>query len=485
MTPEESAKVADRIAGYRYDPFGFVMYAFDWGHGDLARFKGPDAWQAEELRKLGEDLKRADTEGGSIRISIASGHSIGKTCWFAWVILFFMSTQPDVQIIVTANTKTQLETKTWRELAKWHARAINKDWFQRTATKLYHVEGPDTWFASAVPWSDENPEAFAGAGDIGTRTVILFDEASAIADSIHETSEGAMLRSGAIKIAFGNPTRNTGWFRETFRDLQGWRNKQIDSRDCAIPDKGEIQGWIDAYGIDSDFVRVRVLGQFPRAATNQFIPEDLVDAAMGFELKEDDVSHAPRVLGIDVARFGDDRTIMLYRQGAKLLEYETYRGIDTMQTGNRAMQIIRDWRPHVVYVDAVGIGAGVCDYMRHAGFPVIEVIGSARPADANTYTNLRGECWGEMKKWLKTADLPHDKELKRDLCGLEYGFNAKMQLMLEKKEDMKKRGLDSPDIADALALTFASPAEVSDFYEDFMDDDMADSDEGRNAVTGY
>jgi hypothetical protein len=392
-----------------------------------------------------------------------------------------MSTQADAQLIVTANTKIQLETKTWRELAKWHNRAANKDSFERTATKFYHVEGVDTWFASAIPWSKDNPEAFAGAGDIASRTVFLFDEASAIDDSIHETSEGAMLRPGAVKIAFSNPTRNTGWFRECWRKhKKRWLTRKIDSRSCRFPDKGEIDGWIEDYGLDSDWVRVRARGEFPRAGTMQFISSELVEEAV--ERKADGYEDLPRLLGVDVARYGDDRTVFCKRQGSKMFPLEKVRGWDTVQVAARVAQIIDEFDPHVTFVDGIGIGAGVVDTLLHTGYDVVDVVASRQSSDPKTYLNLRAEMWGGMKKWLESADIPNDQELQQDLIGPEYSFNAKLQTVLEKKEDMRKRGLESPDAGDALALTFASPSEVSSFWED--EDDYSQG-EGRNESTGY
>ena len=485
---DPTADLADFIGGFYFDPLGFVLGAFDWGHGDLAGEEGPDVWQADALRTLGEELRRAHREGGAIRLAVKSGHGIGKTTLIAWVSWFFMSVQPDVQVILTANTKTQLETKTWRELAKWRRRLINADWFVQVGTKAYHKERPDTWFISAIPWSEENPEAFAGAGDAQSRTVFLFDEASAIADVIHETSEGALTRTGATKIAFGNPTRNTGWFRECWRKFeQRWRTFTVDSRQAKKADAKTIREWIEDYGLDSDFVKVRVLGEFPRQSSSQFISSDMVMDAMTRRLDDAAYMNTPKLLGVDVARFGDDETVICRRQGGKVWPMMAYRGLDTQEVGRLVAREIRDWQPHAVYIDGIGIGAGVVDYLKHTGHDVIDVVSSRKPLDEKLYRNLRVEMWGELRAALPTMQLPHDDRLFSDLTSPEYFFNDAGQLILEKKEDMQKRGLGSPDRADALALTYAGPADVSGYYEamDAANDDDWTPMEGRSSVTGY
>jgi hypothetical protein len=482
MLPAEAAAVADKIASFKYDPLGFVKYAFDWGHGELEGFDGPDTWQIDLLEDLGKQLRYVDEHGGAVKLAVASGHGVGKTALISWLIIFFMSTCPDVEMIVTANTKLQLETKTWRQLSLWWKRAVNQDWFEKTATKFYAKEAPDTWFAAAIPWSEEKPEAFAGGGDAHSRTILLFDEASSIPDSINEATEGALTRGRVVKVAFGNPTRNTGWFRECWRRFsERWTTQQVDSRTAKMVDQKVVNDWIDDYGDDSDFVRVRVKGEFPRRGTMQFISSETVSDAQ--ERKAEGYDELPRILGVDVARYGDDKTVFARRQGSKLFPLEKQVGWDTMQTGKRVAQIIDDWHPHVCFVDGIGVGAGVVDYLIHTGYDVVDVVASRKPADAKTYVNLRAEMWGGMKSWLETADIPDDDELQQDLTAPEYMFNAKMQIVLEKKEDLKKRSLDSPDCADALAVTFSGPAEVSDFFRETEDDHTEM--QGRNAVSGY
>lgn len=477
--------LAKNIARLRYDPLKFVMFAFNWGEGDLKGHKGPDKWQQDILETFGKELKRTEVkEGGSVRIAVTSGHGVGKSALVAWLVLFYISTRPDCQIVVTANTQTQLASKTWRELAVWHKRSIHKHWFEYTATKFYRagVDDSRTWFASAIPWSENNSEAFAGTH--AKHVLYLFDEASAIADIIWEVSEGAMTTPGAAWICFGNPTKNTGRFRECWRKFKHrWITRQVDSREAKMADQKQIGQWIEDYGEDSDFARVRIKGMFPRASSQQFIPEDLVVEAI--ERRAEAYEYAPKILAVDVARYGDDRTVYLRRQGTKCWPLEKQLGWSVTQVATRAAQIHKEWESDFIAVDGIGIGAGVVDLLQLWGYPVVDVVASRSPVDTKTYHNLRAEMWGSMKKWLESGDLPDDEALLRDLISPEYAFNQKMQIVLERKEDLKKRVGESPDCADALALTFASPDVVHMLREEPVDDFVFYADEGQNPVTGY
>lgn len=449
----------DFVAEYYDDPEGFVWAMFPWGvaGGPLEHDTGPDVWQTEALKLLGGHTITPDE---ALQLAVASGHGIGKTTLIAWIILWFISTRPNPQIVVTANTKTQLESKTWRELAKWHKlMVLTSDWFNWTATKFYYVNEPEDWFASAIPWSENKPEAFQGTHE--RHVLMIFDEASTIPESVWDAAAGAMTTPGAFFIAFGNPTRNTGKFAECFgRMRHRWVARQIDSRTCKMSNKSEINKWIEDYGEDSDFVRVKVRGEFPRAGFMQFIPGDLVDAAKEKHLVLDVYNHAAKVLGVDVARFGDDQTVIIRRQGLAATKLQKYRGLDTMKTASLVASEIEAWQPDAVFVDTVGLGAGVADRLRQLGYgrKIIDVQAGMTAIDSGRYFNLRAEMWGKMRDWLKEgAAIPPDLELVADLIGPEYGYDNKERIQLEKKDDMKKRGLASPDSADALALTFAVP----------------------------
>jgi hypothetical protein len=445
------------------DPYGFVRYAFPWGAGELEMFRGPDAWQADILKDVGA---RILTAREALQIAVASGHGIGKTALVAWLILWSICTFPDARGVVTANTDTQLRTKTWPELAKWYRLFIGRDFFELTATALFaKQQGHDkTWRCDLMPWSERNPEAFAGLHNKGRRILLVFDEASAIVPQIWETAQGALTDADTqiLWAAFGNPTRNSGYFRECFgRYRHRWLTRQIDSRTAAMSNKAQIANWVEDYGEDSDLVRIRVRGVFPRTGSTQFISEEAISDAQTRPLEQD--AGAPLVMGVDVARFGDDLSVIRFRRGrdARTLPALKYRELDTMQLASRVIEQL-EVHPDIVaiFIDGNGVGGGVVDRVsallgRRTDITLFEVQAGGKADSSNDYLNKRAECWGRMREWLKVGVIDADPQLRDDLGGVEYGFDAKNRIQLERKEDMKSRGLASPDNGDTLALTFA------------------------------
>lgn len=477
MRPDVTATAADprsaliaEIAACTHDPLRFVMRMFPWGEpGQLAHHNGPRVWQAKVLRRIGERLRAGASAQEAIRMAVASGHGIGKSALVSWVILWALATKPHARGVVTANTDTQLRTKTWPEVSKWAALAlfqrVGDPWFTVTATAVYSTEAEKTWRVDAVPWSNNNTEAFAGLHNEGSRVLLIFDEASAISDKIWEVSEGALTDANTeiLWMVFGNPTKNAGRFRECFGRLaHRWEHEQIDSRTVEGTNRAQLNEWVQDYGEDSDFVRVRVRGVFPRAGSMQFIPSDVVERATRCEVVatlQDAV-----ILGVDVARFGDDESVICMRRGrdARNWTWEKHRGLDTMQLAHRVGAVITRERPDAVFVDETGVGAGVVDKLRELGHKVIGVNNGASAdhvtVDAEACANKGAECWAAMRTWLKTGGaIPDDPDLRAQLEGREFGYNVHGAIVLERKDDMKKRGLASPDRADALALTFAYP----------------------------
>jgi hypothetical protein len=478
--PEE--RLIEAIAACRRDPLKFVRFAFPWGEeGELKEHVGPDAWQIEVLNGIRDGFL---TPAQAIQFSVASGHGVGKSAIVSWIIMWALCTCVDARGVVTANTATQLITKTWAELAKWHRLCICSHWFTLTATAIYSKdpEREKTWRIDAVPWSESKVEAFAGLHNQGKRVLVLFDEASAISDVIFETTEGALTDKDTEIVwgCFGNPTRNTGRFRECFGRLRHrWKTWQVDSRTARLTNKEQIAQWVKDYGEDSDFVRVRVRGVFPRAGSMQFIGNDLAEMAMSPERDQEVGIYDPLVMGVDVARFGSDRTVIVLRRGrdARTLPWVKLAGADTMTVAAKVAELSEKYRPDAIFVDGGGPGGGVVDRLRMLHHPVIEVQFGAKSDrqaagqdGAIVFANKRAEMWGLMREWLSRGMLPEDVELAADLTGVEYGYvlrEGRDAILLEKKEDMKKRGLASPDLGDALALTFAYPVAPSDHSAGF------------------
>lgn len=460
MQPALEDELIAEIGEVIYDPLEFAKRFYPWGKGSLEGSVGPRAWQAKILADIRDHLANPATRFMPFMAAVSSGHGIGKSAEMGIVTDWAMSVCPDAKGVITAGTGTQLSTKTVPEIGKWFKLAHNAHWFDVRATSIRSlVPGHEiSWRSDFVTWSEHNTEAFAGLHNRFKLILVIMDEASAIADPVWEVTEGALTDEGTIIIwlAFGNPTKNTGRFRECFGKFKHrWKTYQIDSRTVEGTNKQQIQKWIDDYGEDSDFVRVRVRGEFPRAGSSQFIPSDVVAAARkyvaaGFE-------GLPKILSVDVARFGDDQTIIGLRQGRKFQILAKLRGQDTAQVGGRVIQFIDELKPDATVIDGDGLGAGVIDHLKYRGYTqrIFEFHGGQTPQDPAMYYNLRAEAWGAMRDWLAAgAQIPDEPDMD-ELSYPEYGFSNKNQIQLEKKEDMKARGLASPDIGDCLAMSFA------------------------------
>ncbi len=462
MNPAEFERVlAEDVAQYPHDPLGFSYYAFPWGKGELQGSDGPRKWQRAILRAIGDHLQNKQTRHEPCQIAVSSGKGIGKSALVGMVIEWAMSTCEDCKVILTANTDGQLRTKTWPEVSKWFRLAINKRWFSVEAESITirNSEHRRLWRCDRITWSEKNPEAFAGLHNEGKRLLIIFDEASSIPDVIHEVVEGCLTDENTeiIWLLFGNPTKTSGRFRECFGRLKHrWKTYQIDAREVEGTNKAEFQRQVEDYGEDSDHVRIWVKGEFPRVGSNQFIPSDAVADARKY--KAQGYTSLPKILSVDVARFGDDQTVIGWRQGRKSVILGKYRGLDTVQVAERVIEFIEKEKPDATVVDGDGLGAGVVDQIRHRGFghKLFEFHGAQRAKDAAKYFNRRAEVWGLMRDWLRAgAEIPDDPELEVDLVGPEYLYSRQQQIQLEKKQDMKSRGLASPDCGDMLAMSFA------------------------------
>lgn len=458
-TEEVQAQLVQDILAYLHDPEGFVEYIFPWGAGELEGSSGPRDWQRKVLGTIGAHLKNLDTRFQPLLVSVASGKGIGKSALVAMLTAWGLSTCDDCKIILTANTDTQLRTKTWPEIGKWFRLALNSHWWSVEAESISIKDAKHrmTWRCDRIPWTENNTEAFAGLHNQGKRIIVIFDEASAIADKIWEVVEGALTDENTeiIWLAFGNPTRTEGRFRECFGKYRHrWRTFQIDSRQVEGTNKKELQQQIEDYGEESDHVKIWIKGEFPSRSSTQFIGSDLIERArlykaVGFETM-------PKILSVDVARFGDDQSVVCLRQGRKAIILAKYRNLDAIQMAERTIKFIEEQEPAATIVDGDGYGASVADQLRMRGYgqKLYEYHGQHK-ADDDKFFNKRSECWGRLKEWLQQgAELPDDKELCDDLLGPEYTYSVRGQIQLERKDFMKNRGLASPDCGDALAMGF-------------------------------
>lgn len=463
-TKTHLAELLTDLASFADDPLGFVMWAFPWGvkGTSLENRKGPEEWQKTQLRRIALRLQEAGGEGVVIEEDTVAGHGVGKSALVSWVILWAISTFDDTRGVVTANTEGQLKTKTWAELGKWYQMFVGRELFTLTATALYIKDDPDrekTWRIDMIPWTKEKSEAFAGLHNQGKRILVIFDEAAAIDDLIWDVTEGALTdaETEILWLRYGNGTRTTGrFFKNCTRPTRNSVTK-VDSRHVSFTNKNQIQAWIDEYGEDSDFSRVRVKGEFPRAGYSNFIEPELVSKARKRVLPINVFGPFPKVLAVDPARFGDDFSVITLRQGLKVHWQLSLSGFDGPDLAGRIFELIRKEPVSCIVYDAIGNGADLdssLKRMRGMNTPLIPVMWGQPAKDEKQYFNQRSECWGRMKEWLATGQIPDDDDLDMQLTSLDYGYDAKFRIQLQSKKDLKKNGGKSPDKADSLALSF-------------------------------
>lgn len=476
-------QLAQDMARFYADPLGFVMYAYPWSTDPALQVAklpapwnmiydceyGPDEWACHLLDEIGQQVRANAFDGAHavppIREAIASGHGIGKSAITAWLVDWIMSTRPYAKGVVTANTAEQLASKTWAEIAKWTKRCITGHWFDVTtgkgAMRMVHRDYPESWRCDAQTCREENSEAFAGLHAVNSTPFYIFDEASAVPDAIKEVAEGGMTDGEPMMFAFGNPTRNTGWFKDCFDgQAHRWHTRQIDSRSVQITNKRTIQEWIDDYGIDSDFVKVRVRGMFPAMSAKQFISVTDVDTAYGRHLRREQYEWAPRILSVDPAWEGDDEFVIGLRQGLKFQVLRVIQKNDNdVQMAGLIAQLEDEHQADAVFIDG-GYGTGIVSAGRTMGREWLLVWFSGESTDPGCM-NKRAEMWKLMRDWLKSGgSIPEDPILYRDLIGPETVPRMDGKIQLESKKDMKRRKVASPNRADALAISFAYPVQA-------------------------
>jgi hypothetical protein len=475
------ADIQRELAEFNDDPLGFVMCAFPWGEGEMAKESGPREFQKRFLCEIGDHLHNPETRHKPFRKAISSGHGIGKSALLAWIACWGLSTFEDCKVIVMAGTGDQLKTKTQPEVAKWFRRAVNSELFEVnvTSVKVREAGRQQTWRVDFLTWSEENPQASAGAHNSGKRLIIIYDEAVGIPDVIWQTQEGAFTDAGTeiIMIAFSQCARSSGMFFEATHGTQRerWRAEVIDSRMVEGVNVEEINESIALYGDNSDHVRVRWLGLYPLAGEGKFIDLNLVqDAQLRPAIALPD---EPLVAGVDLSWGGSDDTVVRFRRGldARSIPPIKIRGEFTRNPAvvrERLADVLRskfDGQPvAMMFLDNSGVGGNagaILAGLLNLGLKNVMGINFGDQAIHDQfYTLRRDEMWGEMKNWLREGGaIDQDNDLAADLQKPILMKDIKQRIKLEPKEDMKRRlskmGLDSssPDDGDALALTFALP----------------------------
>lgn len=462
------------LSSFEKRPYDFALWAFEGGV-EL------EIWQKEVLQYIQSRLE--DYDGQPIRVGVRSGHGVGKTTVLAILNIWAFTTFPDTRGVITANTKVQLQTKTWVELSKWMRRFIGRELFKLTATGLFPNETNPAkeWRIDLVPWSKENPDAFAGLHNQGKRVIMTFDEAALIDQVIWETSEGVETDANTqiIRLAMGNATSKDGFFYQLFeggRFSDEWKTWKVSSYDVSITNKQKLDAIVKVWGPDHDVTRVRVLGEFPYQSGDSFISYDSAERAC--RRKPPSFNNVPVVVGVDVGRHNDP-SVLYARQGldAQSRQPLVLRNLSAPQLAAYIIAYARQVKAVAVMVDSGSIGLAVLDILfskRVGKLRIVPVpfggkaMGWNEEAGQADYKNRRAEIWGAMRAWLERGSIVnevkgYDAKVINELCSpkmILFKDDAKIQL--ESKRSMRSRGVESPNIADALACTFAEPVEWSE-----------------------
>lgn len=417
----------------------------------------PDIWQGEFLDAI---------SSGERKISVRSGHGVGKSTAASWAMLWFVLTRYPSKVVVTAPTSAQLYDALFAELKRWH-KELPDAWRELLEAKTDRIElkaSPTEAFISARTSRAEQPEALQGVHS--DHVMLVADEASGVPEAVFEAAAGSMSGHSAVTILLGNPTKSSGFFFDTHNRLKDeWWTRRVSCYDSRRVSKDYITDMASRYGEESNAFRIRVLGEFPKTDDDTLIGFDLVDSAFHRDVSASE--DAPIVWGLDVARFGTDATALAKRKGNAVNEIRKWKNLDLMQTTGAVVAeyeaVKLEDRPIEILVDSIGLGAGVVDRLRELGLPARGINVAESPAMGTIYVNLRAELWGKMKAWLEKRDckLPNDDSLLAELVAPRYTFNSSGKMKLESKDEMRKRGIGSPDMADALALTFASDAGIA------------------------
>ena len=432
------------IAKFRKDPTLFVTNILN---------ADPDEWQSEVM---------AAVANGDRGISIRSGHGVGKTSCLSWLALWWISCHYHAKVVITAPTSAQLHDALLPEAKAWLKQSPEgfRDMFIIRADRIELAADPERNFISARTSRAEQPDALQGVH--AEHVLLICDEASGVPESVYEAAGGSMSALHASMVLAGNPVRSSGYFYDTFHKLSDrWSTFHVSCEKTPRVSKEYVDECKLRYGEESNTYRVRVLGEFPKGDDDTVISMDLTENAINRDVMP--TQYSPTAWGVDVARFGSDASALCKRKGNAVTEpIRLWRGLDTMQlTGAiKAEYDTASEKPEEIFVDAIGLGAGVADRLRELGLPAYAINVSESPAMGDTYLNLRAELWYKAKGWLEGRDvrLPKDDRLKAELTTLRYTYTSSGKVKIESKADLKKRGVASPDAADAFVLTFASDA---------------------------
>lgn len=443
--------VLSKLAEWKHSPLQFVTEALE---------VTPTKQQIELLQAISKEK----------RTSVRSGHGVGKDAVSTWLAIWFLCTRPYAKVVVTAPTNRQLRDVFLAELSKWLRMSVVADEFVVRKDSIQHKEAPKEWWLRLISPSvratkEEQAETLAGLH--GDHLFIIVDEASGVPDPTYIPLEGALTQPDNKTLLIGNMTKNVGYFYDTHFNAEikkDWCRFHWDSRESTNVDKSMPEYFARKYGVDSNVFRIRVEGNPPLQDENTLIPLWAAEQCIGneFEVAEDE----PLFLGVDVARYGDDSSIILPRQGLRIDPWETFRKLNTIDLGGFINQTYQELNAEGCAIDVIGVGAGVADWLeKHKMKNLYQVNVTLASSDITKYHRLRDELWCKVRDncLLGKYSFPDVKvneateslgqQLASELATVRYLFNAHGGYVIESKKNLKARGIDSPNIADALGLT--------------------------------
>lgn len=442
---------------YVNDPLLFVQHVFN-------------AEPTKQQRKVLEALR-----DGKRHIAVRSGHGVGKTCLEAWIIIWFICVKPHCRIPCTAPTQTQLYDVLWAEIGKWLNKIHPdfkwyKDRLEWTSTHLTNKDYPEDWFAVAK--SSNKPENMAGFHC--THLLFIIDEASGVDHKMMEVIQGTLTEEDAYCLMFGNPTQTVGMFFDAFhRERDYWATFHFSCIDSERVTDEYVQRFKNKYGEDSNAYRVRVLGEFPLEGDDAIIPLSWAEQAANNEVDIDE--KFPVFIGADIARFGDDKTVIIIRRGNRVLDMKIHSKKSTMETSGiiylQAKKYAKENKV-TINIDDSGVGGGVTDRLKEMTdtdkMILVQGINNGSSAtqfseDGMGFNNLGCQLWYYMRENIRDWDIPNDDELISQLSTRTFTITSNGIVKIERKDEMKKRGLQSPDKADALALAFYDEVDTGAF----------------------
>lgn len=443
---------------WRVDPVAFVRECL----GAV-----PDDWQVEVL------LAAATCVTAAVRIALKASKGPGKSTVLAWLMWWFCFTRSHPKVVATSITGDNLKDGLWTELAKWQGRSeLLKATFTWGAERITCNDHPDTWWMSARSWpkgGDASQQADTLAGVHADNVMFVLDESGGIPDAVMAAAEAGLANASpaegreALLIQAGNPTHLSGpLYRACTTERALWLVFEVsgdpdDPKRAPRVDINWARAQIAKYGRDNPYVIVNVFGRFPPSSANTLFGPDAVRDSMLRVLPREAWFREVKVMGVDVARFGDDRTVIALRQGPVAFMPKVLRNLDTMQVAGQVALAFDKHRPDGLFIDQATFGAGVLDRLVQLGYPAIGVDFGGKPVTDAKYANRRSEMWFRMSEWVPRGVLPDLPELVQELTTPTYKFDNNNKLLLEKKAEIKKRTGVSPDLADAIGLTFAQP----------------------------